>query len=484
MAYEVKDGTGILKELAITNNAGDRTEDLSKIYSELDYFEDITAPAPTLNIVLKDGVDLKGALPIVGGEILRFSFSDTYESKRGFPVNISNGGPYYRWVSKLDGGFDPETGEPDDTIKRGEQPEQRRPMRVYKLQGRHKEQDRLDGYAISCITGDFQNSLYEKVQKSYKGTCHEIVQALLGEYFGVGFSPGMYNKTDGQVKFVFTRDTPIGAIRKIAAQAESKGDNDSNYFFYQTNLGYNFRNLESLIGAEPRRKYMFITGNVGCDESYEGNRILNLSEPVSTSTLDGVVDGQYGVNVRFYDPIAKAMYQKSYSHYDSKYPKDWRSKDRNRNHPLIPEVTSKELSKNSSIEKFVVTNYVSHKNKYVTDRDSTIRNQPIRRQNFLAKSTAIHSAFLRGSLQIMVYGDSSLCAGDVVSIEVPATGEGKITESFIDKLTSGNYLIVSVRHNLTPENYYTILTITKNTHLVYPGETADHQADAALEGVF
>ena len=82
----------------------------------------------------------------------------------------------------------------------------------------------------------------------------------------------------------------------------------------------------------------------------------------------------------------------------------------------------------------------------------------------------------------MVYGDSSLCAGDVISVEIPATGEGKITEAFVDKFGSGNYLIVSVRHNLTPENYYTILTVTKNAYLAYPGAFDDHIADKAFEG--
>ena len=121
------------------------------------------------------------------------------------------------------------------------------------------------------------------------------------------------------------------------------------------------------------------------------------------------------------------------------------------------------------MEKYLVSNYVSAHNSYCTERDYQIRNEPVRKQNFLAKSTAVHNQFLTGAIEILVYGNSSIQAGDLIDIDVPSTGESaSASDNLMDKLSSGKYLIVSLRHSVTPDSYYTALTITKDSYLKYP----------------
>jgi len=465
MAIEPKDGTAILKRLEITNNSGSHIQDLSPIYAELNYFESMLNPTVSVNITLRDGSNIKDTLPIVGGEVLRYAFSDTYEDARGHEAVISNGSPY-----KVAENPNHKTLNVSDAkSSHGISPEEKRPMRVYKLQGRARERDRLESYALSCVTGDFLHSSYKKVEKAYRGTALEIVEQLLEGYFGLAYSADRgYDFTNGQISHTFVRETPIGAIRKIASEAEAKGNTDSNYYFWQTNSGYKFRNLQSLISAKSTRKYMYVTGNTEADKKIEGSKILSLTEPVSFSSLDGILGGQYGVNVKYYDPIAKSMFENKFSHHDTYYPPKWRSKKRP-THALLPENISKEFSKDQSLEKYLVSNYVSAHNSYCTERDYEIRNQPVRKQNFLAKSTAVHNQFLTGAIEILVYGNSSIQAGDLIDIDVPSTGESaSASDNLMDKLSSGKYLIVSLRHSVTPDSYYTALTITKDSYLKYP----------------
>ena len=61
----------------------------------------------------------------------------------------------------------------------------------------------------------------------------------------------------------------------------------------------------------------------------------------------------------------------------------------------------------------------------------------------------------------MVYGDSRIMAGETIDITMPTTGQKKKTDELIDNLTSGRYLITAVKHSISDDEYYTIMTIER-----------------------
>jgi len=76
---ETKVGTGFISELNIQNNSKTLTQDIRGVVKEVAYFENILNHSVSATITLEDGTDVKNSLPIVGGETVNLSFSDTFE---------------------------------------------------------------------------------------------------------------------------------------------------------------------------------------------------------------------------------------------------------------------------------------------------------------------------------------------------------------------------------------------------------------------
>ena len=445
MAYEHKPRTALIHELEIANNAGTTLQGLSEVYAAIEYFESMVDPSVTLNLYLYDAADLRTKLPIVGGEKLYYNFSDTFEEEGNI---ISNGSPY--------------------KTKYGIGADIARPMKVYKISGRKRVREKVEQYVLSCSTRDFIDAPYRNIQKSWKQfDSVKVVNDILKMSFDVELET--YDETKGLTNFVFTRETPFGAIEKVASESESKIEGDSNYFFWQTNTGYHFRSLESLLSQSPVRKYYYISGELECDVPVEGQRVVQLDEKTTFDMLDGVSDGQYSTNVRFYDPIAKKEFVHTYSHYEEHYGKYAKKGDKTA-HPFIARNVSKELSKGFSVEKFLPTNYTSNHISYINQRDPNVRTSMRRRQNFLARDSAIKSQMETNIIELMVDGDSSLTAGCTIELNIPSPGENNPTEEVSDRLSSGIFLVTAVRHRVTSEDYFTIMSISKNSYRQNPDD--------------
>jgi len=422
---EQKLGTGTVNELAIASVDGSRVQDLRNTYTELSYYESILNTSVSLQVVIADGSGIKNYLPIVGGERLAYNFTDPFNS---VDVDIAN------------------------------------PLRVYKISDRKKESNDIELYRLLCTTNDMIKTRYEQVDRSMSNMKYsDMIEKILREYMNADLFGK--DETEGLHKHVFSRMTPFAAIKQIAeeSQCSSNDRGSSSYFFWQNNDGYQFRHLESLLSEPPLRKYYFFFDEIPSDFQYEGARILTMRELVSFDLLGGVNDGEYGINVKYYDPISKTLFNSKYSYFDSF------SQTKHNGFPLLSSSVSEELSQKYSLEKYITTNRVSSTIPYVSDRDSNLRTQFRRRQNFIGASTSINSRIRNSGIQAVVYGDSRISAGLTIDIEIPTTGQKRsISSDLVDRFSSGKYLVTAVRHEVTPTTYYTVMTLSKESYLKKP----------------
>ena len=79
----------------------------------------------------------------------------------------------------------------------------------------------------------------------------------------------------------------------------------------------------------------------------------------------------------------------------------------------------------------------------------------------MVQSVMRYNQLFSVTTSITIDGDFTLKAGDMISIDVPEVSER--TES-IDKKRSGNYVISSLRHYLTPEKCETSLTLIRDSY--------------------
>jgi hypothetical protein len=440
ITLEVKPGTGKIDTLTIRNNRKTSSQDLRQLVKELGYYESIFSPSVSVTIVIQDGTDMKNSLPIVGGETIDISFSDSFPGT----VDIDGGGT----------------------------------MRVYKISDRVKESDKVDSYTLLCTTNDFINSHYKIVDRTYtRKSAKNIVSDILKEKFGQELFNDQEVKTEGIHTFTFTQINPFKAINQILLEAQSvEEDKASSIFcFWQNNDGYQLQNLDILLRKEPRKdetgetlKYAYFTGEVPNDYQFESSRILDVRETVSFDFLNGIAEGQYGTMVKYYDPIAKQFRNNQYTHDEN-----WEDNIHANKNPLLSKNISEEFGRTTTVEKYLTTNAVASKITYVSDRDVNIRTSSRRRQNVVAGATAIMSRITNNSIDIMVYGDSRIMAGETIDITMPTTGQKKKTDELIDNLTSGRYLITAVKHSISDDEYYTIMTVVKDSYIKNPDRMGD-----------
>ena len=79
--YEQRSGTGLIHGIAIKSTTTGETIDISNLVIETSYYESLEQPSISMTLSIADGVGLRSSLPIIGGEIISFSFSDHAKTK-------------------------------------------------------------------------------------------------------------------------------------------------------------------------------------------------------------------------------------------------------------------------------------------------------------------------------------------------------------------------------------------------------------------
>ena len=75
-------GSGLIHELSIESTSSRIILDFKNIFTEISYYESMDSPSASMSISIADGVTLKTSLPIIGGENVRFSLSDSEPESR------------------------------------------------------------------------------------------------------------------------------------------------------------------------------------------------------------------------------------------------------------------------------------------------------------------------------------------------------------------------------------------------------------------
>jgi len=433
--YNTKIGTGLINECYITNHSKSVKLDIEDQVDEIGYYESIFNPTVSFHVSITDASDIKNSLPIVGGERVDISFTDSFE-----------GSP------DIDGGYDD------------------KPLRLYKLADREKINDRSERITLLCTSDHMMKNMYKSVDRSFRNQkASDIISKILETQFDDELFE--FDETLGLHTYTFNRVPPFRAINQIIAEAESASTGSSCYFFFETNDGYFLRNLDDMLIQEPMTEkesgqklvYRYIYGDIGGDNVSEGSRILDMRESVSFDLLNGVMQGQYGVRTNYFDPIRKRLASSTYLHNEN-----WESTIHANPNSLITENISEEFGTEVSLENYMITNYLSLQSDYVSAREPIIRNTFRRKQNISGRRKSILSRITNNKIDIMVHGDSRIHAGATIDIEVPTTGQKGKSGDLIDRFTSGRYLVIAVQHNISDTRYRTVMTVVKDSYVKNP----------------
>jgi len=420
-------GTALVKVFSIQSTAdAPSVIDISSLYSDFSYYESIDSPSVSMTASIVDSTNLKGSLPIVGGEGIVYEFSDSMQ----------------------------------DSLKiKGV-------SRVFKMNNRVRLKKGTDSYNIICTTNEFLRDQYTIVDQTYNEfTAAELVAKIVENFITPDFNKKLksIDETDGIVRHTFTRTSPFTAINLLAQESRSSDEKSSSVFFFFENAdGYHFRSLESLFASPPIKTFYYIEDQVGdaMDSILENNRITSIQEETGFDILSGVNRGEFGVLVSAYDPISKQFTKKNYFH-QTDYAKSTHvggGKD------ILSASMSDEVGVSPSFEKYIVTNSNAANLNYVVENFPELQQTARKRQDFLHTETAAMARINSRTLKFAIKGDSSIRAGQTINIYYPPSGEPRPYENS-DRYISGKYLITALAHRITQDgNYATTIECTKDSY--------------------
>jgi hypothetical protein len=418
-------GSGLIHELSIESTSSRIILDFKNIFTEISYYESMDSPSASMSISIADGVTLKTSLPIIGGENVRFSLSDS---------------------------------EPESNRISGR-------MQIYKLSGLNRIQQSVDIYDLFLSTPEMLKDSYEVVETSYK---NKKIDSIVNEIFQNHIQKISNKKlitiepTEGQYTTTFARISPFAALNHLADEAKSADRrSSSNYFFFETSKGYKFASFQYLMRQPVKKIYYYLQDRIPGDSRLDRNRISALEEPIGFDLMSGVLTGQFATQVLTLDPIAKRFRRSDYL-----YNRDFSAIDRSGQHPRLSPETSQRFGEIPSREKFIVSNSYQGSIPYVTEYDPDSQNTFRRRQDFLARETSSKGDITSNITKILVHGDSSLSVGDTIYIQIPTSGESFLSERQMDGFTGGKYLITALCHRFGPGglSYVTAIECAKDAY--------------------
>jgi hypothetical protein len=370
--------------------------DLVNAFVQVDLYESVFEQAMSGSIAIIDSFNLQDVLPLYGEEKITLVFNTA--GNDGNPVEY--------------------TGT------------------VYKISEKHRVTEHASGYTIHFISTEAINSEKMVVQRSYEDTQSEIVKKIFNR---IKASEKMLEVVDTSVvyTYVFGWFNPLQAISILSKESYSK-TNDVGYYFYEDNLQFNYKPLQSLYAQEPvieyksRNRGMFDNVDQRAEES--ANTFQDVKILDENSYLDRIMEGQHGVTSYRFDLFSKSL---SKTEYD-------KAKFYNRAKSLGESPYKKELE----------TSYES-KGSIVNTSNSPISLDQKTKQ----KMQRIEISTMRA--EVSVFGDSSIRAGVTCIANLPVWNKD---QEQTPQTSSGKYLITYVHHQLLSDKYMQTLMIQKDSY--------------------
>ena len=414
-----------VQDVSIKTYSG-RDIKLNQMWTQIDIYEDIFNNCMTGQLLIKDHQNLILNGPLCGRETLTIKFKT--------PGRKTNTKEFY----------------------------------CYKLGPRTPEvNEQSVFYTLSFVSKEFITSQQTKISKFYDGKINEIVEKIFKDEMGgtkLEAEPCMHKQ-----KFIIPYWSPLTAINWLASRAvDQKNTENCNWIFYETLDGFKFNSLSNLMKEEPtsapdsfleslsRSVTTFFGSNKkgkysdfayfpkkdraeGRDKEREFKNMERFILQHQFNTMENIDSGMYASHLLTHDIV-----RKKYEHFTYNYNDQFGANDTINKHPLVARGNDKLSDKEWGHYKFYPKHKLLHDEK---DDNDKIQTWALSRNSQMQQAEAIRFNFT-------VPGDSERRVGQVVNLTIPNfLSPSEPSQNWYDKYLVGDYLISSIRHSISKENY-------------------------------
>ena len=388
------------------------TKSVNGKVTSFSYYESLYSPVVTAKVIYIDsGESTKNQLEISGNEDVRFKIQSKYGTLDFNRKNANSG-------MKVKGS--PQTG---------------------------RESNREAVFLDLVSKWEMKNKTTAVHDKYSNVTIGDAVIIILKRKLGVDYDFFDVEATKNMYDFTGKGKSPFELITDLARKAVPvKGD--PGFFFYETQDGFNFKSVHSLVSQEPKQVYVY-NGSFRADQTGDENDFKILKQPnfiKDQNVVTALESGTYASRNIFFNPFNKEFAERIYKINDK---------------GGIDQALGNSVEVDDELTGYIRTN------KHILDIGSlkvgvstSINNSPAEWQ---AKSTMRYNILHSQILQMMVPCNLELRAGDVIKVEIESLENEKCSEG-VDKRQSGKYLILHLCHFFDTTKSVTSLTLVRDTY--------------------
>ena len=407
-----------LDGVLVIGSSGVRKE-ISALITEINIYQSLDSPYMSGHLMINDSDDVSSTLPFIGNERLLFKVN----TPGRFPIDFN----HYHAVA-------------------------------YNVKKRTHSSDRSQVVLLDFTSLDNFRNTYKKVSKAFKGEISSMVETILRNPKHLGSSkPINIEKTLGIRKFVIPNVPPYVAINILKEEAISAEERSAHYVFYENQLGYHFRSLDSLLGKRKEQavaaKETYIYHHPSSATAGESARqnpagaletILDWEIHDNTNSFLNMKNGMYSSTLLTHD-----IFNKNLQKYEYNYSRTHASRNTSYQNggPVVPDIKLNDDAPLS--EQHNSRTFLHSTGKSLFEEGGVIHNNS---DNWLQESVARYvERVSHFTLKIETYGNTDLMVGDMINVIIPSnkplyeSGSGSI-----DHFLSGRYMITNINHLIVP----------------------------------
>ena len=278
---------------------------------------------------------------------------------------------------------------------------------------------------------------FNAVRIRHNGKISQSVKDILTNNLGTE-KELFIDETSNNYNFIGNKRKPLYMInwlcKKSIPKEDGKKGETAGYLFFETSEGFHFKSIDSLFAQKQEKSFGFF-GQAETPVGYDGN-IIKMSMSNRFDAAQKLRSGVYNTKLILFDPFN--------CKYDEIEEGVNENSDGITNAGLKLPVINKKFDKIPTRTTFMLRDTGVLPTGDVKEQVKKNEEEIFEVANVLNQAIRRYSQFSIGAVEVDIFGDFSLHAGQIVFIDAPTTEQGEDVKK--DQLSSGKYLIHQVKH--------------------------------------
>ena len=308
-----------------------------------------------------------------------------------------------------------------------------------------------ESIALSLFSEGAKLNSESDVLRKYQGNIGDSVRTLINQFLTSKSDRVKINeiqKTANAYNFLGNSKSVFDIICNLGSKSIAEKDS-AGFFFFETQDGFNFKSIDSLVSKRPVATYIkseVLQGNL--DTSFNDFKILSSTIRKNQNIINAMNAGVFFTKNIFFNPKTFEEIETTYKFTDGKLVKSLGKSAE------APDVNAHTKTHYSILDIGTLETTVAGKD----------NNNP---NEYQAQAAMRYNILFSQLVDIQIPCNPNLKAGDTIECHFEIITQSKKQQGAHDPVQSGKYLIVDLCHHYEPARSITSLTLARDSYGLY-----------------